>query len=211
MSSAPIQYNWISADPVYIAAVQSLGAAGSMTLNGGNVGPVQLTGMARTVSLTSANNNAAVNFTITGTVNGRTLSQTIAGPNANTVESTIFLDTINSITFNGAINAVSAGIGHTGLTQWFTCDYNRGVYNLSVAVDVTNGGGAITYSLVGTLDDVTAIVPYAFNTPSLPAMVGLNVDSFTNSTMPLRYAAILVSASTSDASLRAVFLQQGIK
>jgi hypothetical protein len=211
MSSAPIEYNWISANTTYIAAVQSLGGAGSMVLNGSNVGPFQIPGMIRAVSLTSLNNNSAVNFTITGTVNGRTLSQTIAGPNANTVETTTVFDVITSITTNGAINAVSAGIGHTGFTPWFTCDYNRGVFNLSCAVDVTNNAGAITYSFVGTLDDVASIVPYVFNATSLPAMVGLNVDGFTNATIPLRFASIFISASTADASLRATFLQQGIK
>lgn len=210
MASAPIEYNWIAANTTYIAPLQSLGGAGSMTLNGSNIGPFQIIGMIRAVSLTSANNNSGVNFTVTGTVNGRAISQTIAGPNNNTVETTAVFDVITSITFNGAINAVSAGIGHTGFTSWFTCDYNRTVYNLSAAVDITNNTGTIDYSFVGTLDNVAAIVPYVFNATSLPAMIGLAVDGFTNSTIPLRFASIFISASTNDATLRATFLQQGV-
>lgn len=206
MASTPIQYNWISASATYIAAIQTVGGAGgAMTLA---VSPTVLTGMVRAVSLTSVNNNAAINFTVTGTINGRAASQTIAGPNNNTVETTTIFDTITSIVGSAAFTNVSAGIGHTGQTQWFTNDYNRTVFNMSCAADVTNGTGAITYSLISTLDDPTIIAPLVFNPDA--NMINLNVDHVGSSIIPCRYSAISISASTNDASLRAVFLQQGV-
>lgn len=66
---------------------------------------------ARRVTLTSAGNLAAVNYTIRGfDFYGQPMSQTIAGPNANTVATTKAFKEILSVT-PSATNALTASIG----------------------------------------------------------------------------------------------------
>lgn len=202
--TATVEYIWPAATNTYVALLQTYVGAATLLLNGTGVNPFPQ--FIRTITLTSVNNNAGVNFTITGSVNGRFLQEVIAGPNNNTVSSGLAYDTISSITTNGAINAVSVGIGQIGLTQWFTNDYYRSVFNMSVAVDIT---GNITYSLSGTLDDVTQSAPFVFE--PVATFVGLNADHAGNSEVPVRYSSIIITASVGAATLRSTFLQQGIK
>src|ERR1051325_5066760 len=124
----PSTFTWPAASSTSVAALQTFGAAGSLSLNGSlsqllkQDSPatyVNLNNIFRTITLTSTNNLSAVNFTITGVgTSGAVITETIAGPNSNTVATTGFFQTVTSITFNAAVTAVSAGTGQTGQTGW---------------------------------------------------------------------------------------------
>lgn len=214
--ASPTVFVWVPANTTYIAQVQSLGAAGSMVLNGSVIQPQSITinqtavfpGFNRLVTLTSANNNAGVNFTINGYLNGIAVTETIAGPNANTVASAQLYDQVTSITTNGAINAVSAGIGNTGNTSWFTCDQYRDVFNLGIQVQVS--AGTITYSFQVTEDNVQTIATPLTFTP-IVAMTAATTNQLANYTNPIRYCRVNISAAAGTETLRATILQQGLR
>lgn len=125
----PATYTFAAADTAAICALQTTGGAGSFVINGtlansnnppGQANRATLTGaFGRVISLTSAGNISAVNFTITGTdIYGRTVSETRAGPNANTVETTQQYYSVTSVTVNGAVGTnTSVGTGSTGSTR----------------------------------------------------------------------------------------------
>jgi len=203
----PVVYNWVAASTAAIAPLQSLAAAGTLTLSGQysvqNPLFANLYPMVRNISLTSANNLSAVNFTITSTTGQQ---EVIAGPNNNTVETVGTFGTIQSITTNGAVNAVSVGLGHIGSLVWHGNDYNRMVMNDGIQVVVT---GTITYSFDVTLDDVNKVsVPTVFN--PIVAMTGATTNQLANYTTPIAYSRIRITASTAGATLTETICQQGI-
>ena len=107
----------VSASTTAIAALQTLGGAGNMTLTGTSVSDGS--NMDTTVTLTSGGNISGTNFTITGTdASGATVNQTIAGPNAGTVTTTQKFLTVTQIATNGAVGTnTSAGFTATTGTQ----------------------------------------------------------------------------------------------
>lgn len=137
-----------------IAPVQALAAAGALFINSTpnnqganpftesgtililNGGPYYYDNVARTVSLTSTANLSARTITITGqgiAPNGgipinplnTPISENIAGPNANTIDSVNYYTRIDSITIDGVAANISAGFGTAGITNPITMDYDR--------------------------------------------------------------------------------------
>lgn len=204
----PAVFTWPVPDTQAISLTQTLVAAGNLLING-NLSfnsSVALQGIGRTVSLTSTGNNSGVNFTITGTRYGRPVTETRAGPNVNTVETTAIFDTITSISVNGAVTAVSAGTGSTGETNWYNSNYHATVLGMTIQVGAT---AAITYSFQTTLDDVQINSTPTVSTPvvNLTAATTTQIGFYNNST---RYSKIVITASDLTGSLVATFLQQGI-
>ena len=120
------QYNWIPAlgNETAVCATQVLAGAGNLVLNGtfantqypGVINVLAIGGTSRSISLTSANNLAGVNFVVNGYQNGVAVtSGNIVGPNANTVYlNVVIFDVVTSITANGAAAGISVGIGKIG-------------------------------------------------------------------------------------------------
>lgn len=222
-------FNWPAQDTSAVAQAQTLGAAGNLIINGNlnSNGIVVFTGIQRTVSLTSLGNLSGTNFTINGFLQGKSVTQTIAGPNVNTVYTTQLFDTVTSISANGAVGtAVNAGSGSTGNTAWLKYDSWANVYGFGVAVVVTNN---ITYSLQITLDDIhTVATPYAY----IPSdWSGLTANNFGGVVVeqqpytgagaptysapvfvpvPFDYISVRVTASNTTGALTATMLQQGV-
>lgn len=101
-----------------IAAIQLLGAAGNLTLNGPIVsGGVAQMDVPRNVTLTVATTNqSGITFTITGTDEyGNTVVESLAGPNNNTVSGKKAFARVTKVAVDGAIatNGVSVGYGTT--------------------------------------------------------------------------------------------------
>jgi hypothetical protein len=207
----PKVYNWIAADNAAIALLQTAAAAATVTLNGTlsvSTSPVVvLAGMVRKLSLTSANNLSAVTFTITGTANGRSVTETIFGPNATTIQTVNYYDSVISITSNAAFTALSVGIGQTGFTAWYSHDYDRTVLNLGIQVVVL---GTITYSWQTTLDNVQTVLNPIVFTP-IVAMTAAATDQLANYTNPTGWSRIAVTASTGAATLTETICQQGLR
>ena len=71
-------------------------------------------GYSRQLSFTSINNLSATNFTIYGFQNGVEISEVVAGPNNNTVYSTLVYDVVTAVTTSGAVAQVAVGTGYNG-------------------------------------------------------------------------------------------------
>lgn len=208
-------YNWPLTSTTAICALQTLAGAGAASINGalatpagpmGSAYQVVLGEIGRTVSITSANNLAGVNFTIAGYLNGAAVSTTIAGPNATTVYTTaVFYDVITSVTTNAAAAAFSVGTGTTGVTHWFNSDQYQNALGLGIQVVV---GGTITYSFLTTLDDPSTVTTPTSFTP-IAAMTAATTNQLGSYLSPTRNSRIAVTASDGTGTLTATFTQQG--
>lgn len=218
--SRPVTIQWPVASTTAVCLSQALGAAGSLVINGtlSFAGVATFPNIERIVTLTSAGNDSGVNFTITGTLQGSVVSETIAGPNANTVSTTQKFTTVTSVTVNGALVAnASVGTGLTGSTVWIQSDYYRTNNALAVAVIVT---AAVTYTFETTFDDVHSVAsPVVLEpidgvtVPVIPAasdMTGATTTVLANYTIPTNFSRIRISASDATGAATVYFLQQGI-
>jgi hypothetical protein len=175
-----------------IAPLQTLAAAGNLALNSAliNTGVgspnISFPNIERTISLTSANNLSAINFTVNGfDYNGVAATQTIAGPNANTVYTTTQFNTVTSISAPAAVAAVSAGTGTAASSPWIVLDGLRGFFQASLQCVVT---GTVTYDVDQTLD---APETYAINTSN-------GATNIINTPTPFNVDASLTAATTNQ-------------
>lgn len=222
-----------------IAPVQSLDAAGALTIvsnqNNSQVstnGPYVFNGCKRTVSFTSANNNAGVNLTITGygsaiNANGNPLdpnfsliTEVIAGPNANTVSTANIYKSIVSVTANGAVNAVSIGFGDKGVTDYIFLDYNRTAFYATCQVQLIEQS-ALTYTTFvtltkpqtpniqfGNLDNF----PYALAEFPITDMIDEETDQIAQIPYPVVATWVTIKDNTgADEALYFTVLQQGLR
>lgn len=202
--SRPVIYQWIAANSNAIALSQNLAAPGSLILNGSMSfnGIAAFQNISRTVKISSVNDLHLVNFTVTGTLNGAAVSQTIVGPNVGNVSTTQIFQTVTSVTADGAANAVLVGTGQTGQTNYFQYDYNRNVSVLGMNIGVT---GVITYEVHATGGDPTS-ASFVDATVTPASAVNQNLV-FTGA---VNYYWIKITATTGAATLTAEITQQGL-
>lgn len=206
----PRLYIWPIPDQNAICSLQSIIGAGNLLINGTLTintkfpGEAVFPGITRTISLTSTNNLSGVNFTINGMLNGNQISETLAGPNNNTIETTSIFDSVNSVHVNGSVTNVSIGSGTTGRTHWDTYNYNV-TYNF-VNVQISQVTGTINWEVNCTFDDV-----FTLPNPSLATIFGpSSADAFGfGEFVSFKYAALFVNSSGNDGSLQYNYLEQG--
>ena len=145
-------YLWIpsvTGATAQIAQTQTLAGAGNLSLNGSLVsnGVVSLTNIARSVAIQSANNLSGIQVIVTGTYFGFPVTSSFAGPGAGlTVNSPIFFDTITNIAVSGAANGISAGLGMTGQTAWFSInEYSD--QNIMTSMNILSAANTVNYSI----------------------------------------------------------------
>lgn len=208
----PRVITWPVQSTTSIAALQTLGAAGKVTLNGSlvlpgaNIPPIVFPGYTRSITITSLNNLSGVNFTINGVLNNAPLSEILVGPDHDTVTSANIYDAITSITTSAAAAAFSVGTGENGRTRWINFDYDMLVPNYSVSVAYT---ATVSYTLNVTLDDPNVVaVPTVFTPVS--AMTAASSSQFASLTNPINYMNITINSSDATGALVVTFLQQGI-
>tara|TARA_R110000824_G_scaffold302914_2_gene490702 strand:+ start:625 stop:1248 length:624 start_codon:yes stop_codon:yes gene_type:complete len=132
--------NSLSASTAAVAALQTTSGTAAMTLTAAaGTGAFHATDQAAKVTLTSGGNISGVTITLTGTdIAGNTLTEDIAGPNANTVTSTKFYDTITSVAGDGSIGtntSIGVAAGTTGGQAKINSDRTR-----LKGIHVTTGG-----------------------------------------------------------------------
>jgi hypothetical protein len=112
-------------------------------------------GYSRQLSFTSLNNLSATNFTIYGTQNGVEISEVVAGPNNNTVYSTLVYDVIIAISSSGIVSQVAVGTGYNG---FFTLINPTLVgltnFNYNFTLGSTYGTNVIGTTVYGTLTNI---------------------------------------------------------
>lgn len=102
----PVYLTPVASATDYIAGAQAIGGAGNMTLDG-----TTTFDSARLVTITDAGNDSGVTFTVTGTLNGETQTESLAGGNASTVTTTKYFDSVTQIAADSAAAGnVEAGI-----------------------------------------------------------------------------------------------------
>lgn len=150
--------SWPVVDLLGVCALQSLGSAGTLLLNGSLFNsdlPNQISfiaaGFVRSVSITSTNMLSSVTFVINGFQNGAFVTENITGPNNTTVYGTKYYDIITSIYVSGAVTNVSVGTGKAGYLPLISV--NPASTNFSCSVFLPVGSG-ITYSLFQTLEQI---------------------------------------------------------
>lgn len=162
-------FNFNTPDQAYFCAVQSTAGAGALLLNGTGAilnsvypQPIQVKGgFGYVISLTSASNNSGVNFVVTGTDSlNNTIVETIQGPNANTVQSVNFFNTLISVVPNGAVSNVSVGTGVSAASDWFIPNTYVTPFNVGLRIS------AIQQSVNYTVQ--TTDYPINSHTPSGP-------------------------------------------
>lgn len=157
--SRSLSYIFPAGNTTDVCLLQTLAGAGNLTINGnlanlvnGQVSFIQK-GYSRQISLTSANDLSARQFTITGMQNGITITETITGPNNNTVYSVQVYDVISSISVNGAVNAVSVGTGWQGFFPLIAINLERDVINYTLTLARLTPA-SVSFSVYGTLDNI---------------------------------------------------------
>jgi hypothetical protein len=158
--SRHLKYIFPIADTLDVCALQDTAGADILVLNGNLVNQVtnQLSfldnGYSRSISLTSANNLAAVNFTISGIQNGDLLTEVLAGPDANTVYSDEIYDEIYSITTSGAANQVSVGTGYTGFFPLISINLEKDNINYMLTTAAIAVGNSLNTTIYATVTDI---------------------------------------------------------
>jgi hypothetical protein len=174
--------------------------------------------LARTITISSTDDLAAVNFTISGTNQfGVVTTEVLAGPNNNTVTSVHQYNTITSIVSSGAATNFSIGSGSTGIFQWTRLDTNNIDFQVTIAAEIT---GTINYSITQTVDLLDKYVTagpsfsYVVNTTpiSFPVTAGMTAAT-TNQIYGMTSPAIALQAivnSSTGGTLTVNILQQGL-
>lgn len=197
-----------AADPNGIALDQQLGAAGDLTLNGAFVtAGVAILDQQRHVELESAGNISATNFTVTGTnQEGQVLSETIAGPNAGTVETTLDFLTVTQIAADSAFASdVEIGTNGVGGSQWIPIDVGVTPTTIGLGVVVT---GTVDVTVQHTFDDPFVDPSTILTWFDHPTLVNVVANADGNLAFPPRAVRLLTNSGTGTAGFTLV--QAGI-
>jgi hypothetical protein len=182
------EYNWPTPVVNGISLFQTLTANIPLLLNGSYVNKITRTvnfvddfGIVPRITLNSAANLSGINFLITGYQNGVFISETLAGPNANTVTSVNCFDTLIQIipsgTTGSTIQVGVAALGYFPIILLNTAKINTsGVsYALNIVAAAANPA---TYQVflslknnlgLGKYDDLTSAANSNFAAPAAAA------------------------------------------
>lgn len=212
----PTIINWPLLSTTQVASLQNV--TSNVVLNTGqfdNSGQVVFPSYQRTLSYTSANNLSAINITANGyDFAGNVVTETRAGPNANTVETTNSFYKITSITTSAPANGLSVGTGTEGILSYVQYNNYPVFFNASLQINVT---GTIDYTVYQTLQyfqDSTnqGLVTY---TPELFPIVGTLTGATTSQLYklplgPITAVQLFVNSSDATGALTFISLQQGV-
>lgn len=184
-----------------VALSQTTGAAGPLTLNGslvvGGVAVLSATSAAQTqLTLTSAGNDSAVSFTITGTdYRAQTVTEVLVGPNANTVTSVNSYARVSSIVASAAVGvAITAGNAVTGSSPVVVLDQYNNPFQVSMSVTFT---GAANVTVQYTNDNVfTAGSLDALTWFSVTALTAIAANNMASLVSPVTAARLLFNSGT---------------
>ena len=146
------------ADGICQSQTPAAGGVQNLTINGTLAsGGVATLDVPRHVSITSAGNNSARTFTITGTDRyGNAITETIGGPNATTVAGAKNFATVTQVTVDdNTTGAVTVGSADEAEGPWLPMDHRNEDFNLSILGRLGAGAG-LTWAIQYTLSDVQA-------------------------------------------------------
>lgn len=192
-----------------IAALQSLGAAGNLVLNGSLVSAgVATFDVARRVGITSVGNDSGLLWTITGTDrNGRAQTEVIQGANAGVAQSTLDFLKVSQIAGSGATAGnVIAGSTSVGSTAPYIIDYFATTANYSV---MASNPGASVFSIEYSNDDLSPNYDLTLAAPTWVAPTNVNGISATTLQQivqgPFVMCRLTINSGTSLVTARLAF------
>jgi hypothetical protein len=197
-----------AADADGIAQAQQLGAAGDLTLDGDLVaGGVAQLNAQRKVGIASTGNLSAITFTVYGTDQaGRTISEALAGPNNNTVSTTLDFYTVTRVAASAAVATdVEVGTTEVGASMPIPLDQYLTPFNVSLVCDVT---GTVNYTVQFTGDDVfagTGVGPFTWF--DHPDITGSTADDTGTYISPVTATRIVTNSGTGSVAF--TILQAG--
>lgn len=183
---------------------QTKASAGSLTINGANAtNGVATFNAAYVVTVTSTGNDSTRTYAITGTnASGNPITETITGPNATTVSTTLYFLTVTDVAVvgGGTVGTVRVGFGSSGVTPQLPLDiHGRPDVSLQVVVS-----GTVTWTVQQTLDNPwNTTYPTWFNHPD-PNMVAQTVNRQGNYAYIPAAARLLITSGTGTATLTIV-------
>lgn len=174
---------WPIVDKSAVCALQDIASAGLLLLNGTfsnpSIIPPQISfinyNLVRSVSISSSNNLSARTFVINGFQNNAPVTDTISGPNNNTVYGTVYFDVITSVHIDGPANAVTVGTGDAGYLPLFVVSTGTTTINYSLSITFPPTGVTnINYSVFQTLDQInTSFLTFNSQLGNLFPLTGL--------------------------------------
>lgn len=234
--SQPQVIHWLPAttNTDTISSLHNYTGAGNLVLNsnqtsstGTSNGPYVFNNVVRNVSFSSTNNLGGVNITVnglgtsvdvsgnpTGMIN-QSITETIAGPNNNTVYTANIFSRIDSISIDAAANGLSAGLGNKGITAYIFPDYDRTSWYASVQAAVYNRT-TLTYTMYDSLTKPENInYPFANLKPypfEIPAFLIGTANATANQLLSIASPASIIwatIAANAGEDFYFTFLQQG--
>jgi hypothetical protein len=152
------QYIFPDANTQDVCLIQDTTGMVNLVLNGNlaSAGSVSFisNGYSRQLSFGSVNDLSGATFTIYGTQNGVAINETVTGPNADTVYSTLVYDIVTVITSSGAVSGVTVGSGYNGFFQLISPNITGSYLNYNFSLGSTFGTNIIGTTVYGTLDNI---------------------------------------------------------
>lgn len=190
------------ADGNYIATAQTPAGAGFLTLVESTITPP------RYVTITSAGNDTARTFTITGVgPNNEQQVESIAGGNATTVTTTKTFSYVASIYVDAATAAaVEAGVTQSGYSAWIPLDIYTPNQVTTISASVS---GTVNYSIEYTNEDPFDH-SFVHQAVAHPAAAGAFTGASTNQThfTTTLMRAVRYKINSGDGSIRLTITQQ---
>jgi hypothetical protein len=177
-----------------IAASQTHGGAGALTINGSLAsGGVATLTRQQEIGITSTANYSAVNFTITGTDSyGRTISEVLAGPNNNTVDSVFNYKTVTSIVTSGAVaTALTVDTIGVGASPEIPLDQYLTPFNVTLTAEIAGTANATAQF---TTDDVFGGAPGPYTWFPVTSMSGITVTTAGTIISPVTAVRLLTNS-----------------
>lgn len=170
-------------DGICVSQTPAAGGVQSLILNGAltRISPEMgfrdwLADAPRLVTITSGGNDTGITFTITGVVNGKADSETLAGASGAAKAFVKVWDSISGITCSGnTASTVKVGTTNAVKIPWIPMNLALTPFSVDMIVN-TSTSPTVIYTAESTLDDIfdPAVTPIA--TPC-PAMTGMMVAS----------------------------------
>ncbi len=183
-------------DADYVAASQTPGAAGNLTLNPSFTTSGKIVfDNPHLITITGGSNESGKTLTVTGLGDrGEAQTEVITGPNATTVASTKYWSRIDSIAVSAATTgAITVGTNGKCVTPWMPQNIYAENFDLSIGVSLS---GTATYGAQFTLSDIqdtsTALVVGTHG-----VMTGLTSSDYVNMDFPVTAVRGIVTSWTS--------------
>jgi hypothetical protein len=151
----------------------------------------------QTVAITSTGNLSAVNFTITGTNDyGQAVSEVLAGPNNNTVNSVRNYLTVTAISVSATLGtAVTVDTISVGASGAIPLDQYLNPFSVTMTVEVT---GTVNVTAQYTTDDVFgSSAPFTWFTCT--GMLALTASASNIAVAPVTAVRLLTNSGTGTA------------